>query len=232
MRMSNLDLSLDFEGLTLFWLGKSAEGESLALVEKLYGSARNDDLREDLLAAAGCHGTPALVIPFLSGILGGSGPDEQRKNAAFWIGQQNDAEGLRLLVGTAGRTVRKRSAKARSSPSARSSSRRPSTRSSAWPGAPRKRMSGNRPSSGWGRWLRRSPGGRSRSSPGRTGTPRSRSRRSSPCPSFPDDQGVDALIKLAKTHPDPRIRKKAVFWLGECDDPRALETLVKIVKGK
>ncbi len=39
MRMSNLDLSLDFEGLTLFWLGKSAEGESLALVEKLYGSA-------------------------------------------------------------------------------------------------------------------------------------------------------------------------------------------------
>jgi HEAT repeat protein len=43
---------------------------------------------------------------------------------------------------------------------------------------------------------------------------------------------VDPLIKLAKTHPDPRIRKKAVFWLGECDDPRALEAIIAIIKGK
>jgi HEAT repeat protein len=49
---------------------------------------------------------------------------------------------------------------------------------------------------------------------------------------LPDHQGVDALIKLAKTHPDPRIRKKAVFWLGECDDPRALDAIIAIIKGK
>ena len=44
--------------------------------------------------------------------------------------------------------------------------------------------------------------------------------------------GGEPLIKIAKTHPDPRIRKKAVFWLGESGDPRALEALVAIVKAK
>ena len=49
---------------------------------------------------------------------------------------------------------------------------------------------------------------------------------------LPENQGVEPLIKLAKTHPDPRVRKKAVFWLGESHDPRALEALIAIIKGK
>ncbi|MCK7483007.1 MAG: HEAT repeat domain-containing protein [Candidatus Moduliflexus flocculans] len=61
---------------------------------------------------------------------------------------------------------------------------------------------------------------------------RSRNRPSSPCRSCRTIRASSALIKLAKTHPDPRVRKKAVFWLGECDDPRALEALIAIVKGK
>jgi HEAT repeat protein len=49
---------------------------------------------------------------------------------------------------------------------------------------------------------------------------------------LPDGQGVEPLIKLAKTHPDPRVRKRAIFWLGETGDPRALATLVSIIKDK
>lgn len=37
-----------------------------------------------------------------------------------------------------------------------------------------------------------------------------------------DDRGVPALIRAAKTNPDPRIRRKAIFWLGQSEDPRAL----------
>ncbi len=44
--------------------------------------------------------------------------------------------------------------------------------------------------------------------------------------------GVDELIKIARTHPNPKIRKDAIYWLGQCEDPKALDVLVDIVKGK
>ncbi len=47
---------------------------------------------------------------------------------------------------------------------------------------------------------------------------------------LPDDRGLTSLIKICKSHPNPKVRKKAVFWLGQSDDPRALETLVEIVR--
>jgi hypothetical protein len=34
--------------------------------------------------------------------------------------------------------------------------------------------------------------------------------------------GVEPLIKIARSNPDPQLRKKALFWLGQSDDPRAL----------
>ena len=37
-----------------------------------------------------------------------------------------------------------------------------------------------------------------------------------------NDVGVPALIAIARTNKDPDIRKKAIFWLGQSDDPRAL----------
>ena len=38
----------------------------------------------------------------------------------------------------------------------------------------------------------------------------------------PRDEGIPALIRLARSHPDRGVRRKAVFWLGQSDDPRAL----------
>jgi len=38
----------------------------------------------------------------------------------------------------------------------------------------------------------------------------------------PQDEGVPALIHIAKTHNDPEIRRRAIFWLGQSNDPRAL----------
>jgi hypothetical protein len=38
----------------------------------------------------------------------------------------------------------------------------------------------------------------------------------------PHDEGVPALIATARTANDARIRKSAIFWLGQTDDPRAL----------
>jgi hypothetical protein len=38
----------------------------------------------------------------------------------------------------------------------------------------------------------------------------------------PRDAGVPALIRIARTHPEPGVRRKALFWLGQSGDPRAL----------
>jgi hypothetical protein len=46
-----------------------------------------------------------------------------------------------------------------------------------------------------------------------------------------DDAGVPILIEIVRQHPDPNLKKKAIFWLGQSDDPRVValfeELLVK-----
>ncbi|HEX6059242.1 MAG TPA: HEAT repeat domain-containing protein [Gemmatimonadaceae bacterium] len=45
----------------------------------------------------------------------------------------------------------------------------------------------------------------------------------------PRDEGVPVLIRLARTSPSPSIRKKALFWLGQSEDPRALALFEEIL---
>lgn len=48
----------------------------------------------------------------------------------------------------------------------------------------------------------------------------------------PHDEGVPALIAVAKTNKDPEIRKKALFWLGQSGDPRALDLFEQLLTKK
>ena len=45
----------------------------------------------------------------------------------------------------------------------------------------------------------------------------------------PRDEGVPALIQIAKSNSDPALRKKALFWLGESGDPRAIDVFEEIL---
>ena len=45
----------------------------------------------------------------------------------------------------------------------------------------------------------------------------------------PKDESVPALIKVARTNRDPEIRKKALFWLGQSHDPRALDLFEELL---
>lgn len=44
--------------------------------------------------------------------------------------------------------------------------------------------------------------------------------------------GVPLLIEIARTHKDPKIRKTAMFWLGQSDDPRAIALFEEILRGR
>ena len=43
--------------------------------------------------------------------------------------------------------------------------------------------------------------------------------------------GVEPLIEVARTNKDQRVRAKALFWLGESGDPRALDLFEQILTG-
>lgn len=45
----------------------------------------------------------------------------------------------------------------------------------------------------------------------------------------PKEQGVPALIAVARTNRDPQIRKKAMFWLGQSNDSRAIDLFEEIL---
>ena len=45
----------------------------------------------------------------------------------------------------------------------------------------------------------------------------------------PKDEGVPALIRIARENRSPELRRKAIFWLGQSDDPRALSLFEELL---
>jgi HEAT repeats len=43
------------------------------------------------------------------------------------------------------------------------------------------------------------------------------------------NEGVPALIRIARSNPDPELRKTALFWLGQSEDPRAIGLFEEIL---
>jgi hypothetical protein len=46
-----------------------------------------------------------------------------------------------------------------------------------------------------------------------------------------DGEAVDALIEIVRTEEDAKLPARAVFWIGESDDPRVAELLLEILRG-
>jgi hypothetical protein len=46
----------------------------------------------------------------------------------------------------------------------------------------------------------------------------------------PDNEAVPALMRIARTNDDPELRRTALFWLGQSEDPRALAVFEEILK--
>lgn len=47
----------------------------------------------------------------------------------------------------------------------------------------------------------------------------------------PRDEGIPVLIRIARTHRDREVRRDAVFWLGQSNDPRVKDFLLEIING-
>jgi hypothetical protein len=47
-----------------------------------------------------------------------------------------------------------------------------------------------------------------------------------------DDESVPALIRVARTNADPVLRSKALFWLSQSDDARAIDLFAQILNAQ
>ena len=49
---------------------------------------------------------------------------------------------------------------------------------------------------------------------------------------LPDNQGVSALLDVARTNENHEMRRQAIFWLGQTEDPRAVALFEEILTSK
>lgn len=97
VHIASIYLPMDFRGRTLVWLGPAADAQSLPLVEGLFASTANPELREDVVAAIGIHGSSDIVVPILLRWLNGREPTGVRSQATEWLGFHPTATAVAAL---------------------------------------------------------------------------------------------------------------------------------------
>jgi HEAT repeat protein/beta-lactamase regulating signal transducer with metallopeptidase domain len=86
VHVASMYLPVDFRGRTLLWLGRGSDAQSLPLIEGLFAATTQPDLRQDIVAAVGIHGTSDAVVPILIRWLNSREPTDVRSQAAEWLG--------------------------------------------------------------------------------------------------------------------------------------------------
>jgi len=93
----NLAHNFDIDNSSLIWLGKKDNTNSVEFLFGLYNNARSLRERENLLGGISIHSEQVSVTSFLVKILNGGGEAKLRKNAAIWLGLQNNNTALAAL---------------------------------------------------------------------------------------------------------------------------------------
>ncbi len=230
---SILELSQPFdeEGYPVYWLGRVDDAEAYDVLVRAYASTDWPDAQETLVAGVGLlDDLPRRATDFLAEVLQSRADEEVREQAAFWIGKQDQPEGMRVLL----RTIeRDRSAEVReqavfglsqmSLPAATDELIRIARRSDDsevrekaifWLGqkASRKAVEA----------LETVVEGDDDTD--------IKKQAVFALSQLPDDEATTILLRIAQTNTNPEVRKQAIFWLGQQDDPRALEAIISILK--
>lgn len=235
IKVSNLDMWVEFDNCPLFWLGKADNKESINLLEQIYNKTiktASTRVKERIVMAVGIHddSTALPAIGFLEKVLRSKEPDKVREQAAFWLGQQQHVKAVNILSDTAvndsSRNVRKKAvfglylinldeADDALIQLAKHGKEREVRKKAIF-------------------WL------------GQKAVKRTAEVLTDVVNDDKDveiqkaavfalsqlshKEGVPQLIKIAKTHKSLTIRKKAIFWLSQSEDPRALDTIIEIVE--
>ena len=230
--ISNMTLSGNLRGLPLFWLGPAADTESVALLKGYYEKAGSEKAKESLLWAVSVHQNPDLVIPFLDKILNSREPEEIRKDAAIFLGEQDDPRALDLLkkalASDPSSEVRENAVWGlnemtlpaaedlliETALKAKDGDVREHAVQALAEKASRKAVAALEKIAFDDRETE------------------IQKQAVYAFSDLPGKEGLPYLIKIAKTHHNPEVRKAAIYALGDSKDPEAVKALIDIVKGK
>jgi len=228
--INNLDqpIETDIDNVPILWLGLIQRDESIDLLKKCFKHTDSDKERDTLVTAAGIHGPNPKVFGFLQKVLSGNYAAKIRKSAAFWISLQRSSEAAKVLEHTV-----------YNDPSS-------SVREHAVFGlylvqckeandtlvklAKKGEDKNVRKKAIF--WLGQKAAKRSAeiledmvNDDSDTDIQKAAVFALSQLPN-----GVPKLIKIANTHRSLKVRKQAIFWLSQSEDPRALDTILDIIK--
>jgi HEAT repeat protein len=232
------DPSNDVRRKAVFWLGQvNTERAALALEQLLKSSSSNEQLREEAVTALMQQNSPRGQAAVRAIAEDGQAPAELREKAVFWLGQHRSAENAQYLRGLFDRLS-----------SAPERSAGDEIRKKILFSLSQMRGEGN------DRWLMDVASDSKFSveirkqaifSAGQTGV--STAELSALYSRLTDRQlkeqliwvlsekrdsaAADRLMSIAKNDPDREVRKKAIFWLGQMNDPRVKQFLLDIING-
>ena len=90
-----------FANRPLVWLDSATDAESVALLRSVFSNGRDENVRENLVAAIGAHRDANVTVPVLVGILDSRDTEDVRQRAAEAIGHAGDPRAMTILSRTA-----------------------------------------------------------------------------------------------------------------------------------
>jgi len=228
VRMMSSSCPVDGADRRLLWLGPVDAGASLAALGRLLDTSEtSDDVREPALAAVAYHADARADAVLEKRALDRSLPAESRKQAIFWAGNARGETGYRLvervLSSDPSGEIREHAVFALTQ--------------SAVPGAVDriKRVAvedkdhdvraqalfwlAQSKAEGAGEWIA-----------GRLDAEKDDHVREQAVFALSQlEDGTDWLLKVLRSRRDPETTRRALFWLGQSNDPRALQELEKIL---
>jgi len=226
------DRTYEFDATPVFWLGNPGAAESLAFIEKLFLDHPDSDVREDLIFVLSRHDDPR-VIDVLIKAAREDRETEVRRSAIFWLGTMPETRSFAALKQI---YASERNLDVREHIIFAYSLRKEKDAVIEMIRIARE----DKDDSVRGKavfWLGQKASAESVkalkeivSAP--TEEDRIKEQAVFAISQLPKDKSVPMLMDIAKTHKNPSVRKKAIFWLGQSNDPAALKLFEEILLKK
>ena len=223
------DCALDASGKTVYWLTGINSEQSIQMLD---GLARNDrrKISSNAVSAIALHADP-LAEKVLEKMVAANEPRKLREDATFWLGQERGRSGYaivrRLAQTDADRKVRENAIFVMSQSDEPESSTDIIALAKNDPDA---HVRGQALF-----WLAQKASDRAAEAitAAMENDPDLKVKKQAvfALSQLPREQGVPLLMKYARSG-NPVVRKEAIFWLGQSEDPRALKFLEEFLLSK
>lgn len=229
LRMFSEDCTVDAAGMTVHYLTNVSEADSIAWLEA-YAQDQDPQSRKDSHQAAAAianHRAPQAVDA-LERLVTKARSTQVRANAAFWLGHRGGARGRQILKAVLDDPDSHQLIDQAITGIAQDDDREATDLLLSL--AKTHRITQVRKQAIF--WLGQRAGEKATAHlKEATGDPDAEVREMAvfSISQLPREQAIPELIRLARTHKSKGVREKAIFWLGQSGDPRALEFIEEIL---